>query len=95
MSGAAVVIAIVLFIFFAIGITVGFVVVIALSARRATGQSAKTAGHRHLGAGGRICRKPDRTTKSRKNLVGGTIAIAVEIKTAGAGAGRGLVARQF
>jgi hypothetical protein len=35
MSGGAVVMAVVLFIFFAIGITVGFVVVIALSARRA------------------------------------------------------------
>ena len=35
MSGGAVAMVIVLFIFFAIGITVGFVVVIAVSARRA------------------------------------------------------------
>jgi hypothetical protein len=35
MSGAAVVMAIVLFIFFAVGITVGFILVIAVSARRA------------------------------------------------------------
>jgi hypothetical protein len=44
MSGGAVAMVIVLFIFFAIGITVGFVVVIALSARRA--DTAERQNHR-------------------------------------------------
>ncbi len=81
MSSTADVLAIVLFVFFAVGVAVGIVTVIALSARRAD-KADRQSGRRPS-----LARTPaiSMTTSQRRSLRGGRAATTTDLR-----AGRGL-----
>lgn len=93
---AAAVMAIVLFLFFLVGVAAGVILVAALSARRAQNAARLPIRPRHRRGGGHTGQKQIQTTMGRTNLAGGTHAAAERVRSArlrAAGCGKGPVER--